>query len=88
MTADEQEPRGVRLIVPGGSVIACDVLRDEDADEGGVAAWMVVPREPLPSDGGGWRIEVDLLPSMCALHIAVPDHWQVTLPAGAAYRCR
>jgi hypothetical protein len=43
----ETPPENVRLLI-GGAEYPCGVIRDPDLDEDGCAAWVAVPREPLP----------------------------------------
>lgn len=56
-----EAPENVRLVI-GGREYPCDVLRDPDQDDGGCAAWVVVPREALPPFGKGAYIRVGMLP--------------------------
>lgn len=66
-----EEPRDIRLVAPDGREFTCDMIRDPDADADGLAAWMVVPREPLPRIDGQWRIRAGQLPAMAELRIVV-----------------
>jgi hypothetical protein len=54
-------PEGVRIVWEDGTVIACDVLRDPDQDESGCAAWIAVPRDPMPVATGGFVVRADVL---------------------------
>lgn len=59
-------PQDVVLHV-GGRDYPCDVLRDEDQDSGGIAAWLVVPREPLPAGTEGMTVTAGTLPARTSL---------------------
>jgi hypothetical protein len=55
-------PGGVVLHI-GGRDYPCDLLRDPDHDQDGVAAYAVVPRVPLPARTEGMRVTPGALPA-------------------------
>jgi len=65
--SDPEAPEDVRLVI-GGREYPCDVLRDPGQDHDGCAAWLVVPRQPLPPIGEGQlSIKAALLPAKSLL---------------------
>ena len=64
----EVPPEGVRLHI-GDREYPCDVLRDPDRDENGCAAWICVPREPLPPGAVPCSVSADMLPAKSSLLI-------------------
>lgn len=72
MTADRQQaPENVRLVIDGREY-PCDVLRDPDQDRDGCAAWVAVPREPLPPSGESMSVRAGMLPARSLL-VFEPD---------------
>ena len=63
---EDLPPEGVCLIADDGTVIPCDVLRDPDQDKDGCAAWVAVPRKPVPP-GMGIAPKAALLPPRTSL---------------------
>lgn len=55
-------PQDVVLHI-GGREYPCDVLRDPGQDGNGIAAWLVVPREPLPPDTEGMTATAGTMPA-------------------------
>jgi hypothetical protein len=49
---ESETPVNVRILRVDGSVIRCGTLRDPDADEGHIRAWLVIPLE-------GYRMRLD-----------------------------
>jgi hypothetical protein len=64
-------PEDVRPVIDGREY-PCDVLRDPDQDSAGCAAWVVVPRVPLPDQCDQFAVRAASLPPMSALVIE-PD---------------
>jgi hypothetical protein len=72
VTGQETPPQGVVLTVDGRQ-FPCDVLREPGQDRGGCAAWLAVPREPLPVvTDKDMVLNATLIPAMSILIIAVP----------------
>lgn len=61
----EMPPENVRLCMPDGHAIPCDVVRDADQDMDGLTTWIAVPREELPVPGPGdvYQLKMDTLPA-------------------------
>jgi len=55
-------PRDIVLHIGGGDY-PCDLLRDPDHDQDGVAAYAVVPRVSLPASTEGMRVTAGTLPA-------------------------
>lgn len=65
---DDQAREAPEGVLIGGREYPCDVLRDPGRDADGCAAWLVVPRDPLPPVGeGGASVRVALLPAKSLL---------------------
>jgi len=61
-----EAPENVRLVI-GAREYQCDVLRDPEQDSDGCAAWVVVPREPLPPLREGACVRAAVLPAKTLL---------------------
>jgi hypothetical protein len=66
--AEDEAPENVRLVIDGKEY-PCDVLRDPDQDRDGCAAWVAVPREPLPPAGEDVCLRAGMLPAKSLLVI-------------------
>lgn len=68
-------PRGVRLVLPDGTEVPCDVLREPDEDRDGCTAWIAVPQVPGVLLEHGCHLRADVLPAKTALIVraSVPD---------------
>ena len=67
---NEDAPEDVRLVIDG-TEYPCDVLRDPDQDSDGCAAWVVIPRVPLPDHCEQFAVRAATVPAMSSLVI---DH--------------
>jgi hypothetical protein len=56
-----EAPENVRIVIDGREY-PCDMLRDPDLDRDGLAAWVAVPREPLPPAGRDMTLRAGMLP--------------------------
>lgn len=56
-----EAPEDVRLVIDGREY-PCDTLRDPDQDRDGLAAWVCVPREPLPPAAQEMSVRAAVLP--------------------------
>lgn len=65
-----EAPQNVRLVI-GGREYPCDVLRDPDQDSDGCAAWLAVPRGPLPACGASASVRAGMLPAKSVLIVSV-----------------
>jgi hypothetical protein len=61
-----EAPENVRLVIDGREY-PCDVLRDPGQDRDGCAAWVAVPREPLPPCEEGIFARIEALPAKSLL---------------------
>jgi hypothetical protein len=70
--SEARPPENVRVVI-GGREYPCDVLRDPDQDTLGCAAWVAVPRRPLPALAPGETMSVlaSVLPAKTALTVRV-----------------
>jgi hypothetical protein len=64
--ADSGAPENVRFVIDGREY-PCDVLRDPDQDRDGCAAWVAVPRGPLPQAGEDVSVRAGELPAKSLL---------------------
>jgi hypothetical protein len=69
---EARPPENVRVVI-GGREYPCDVLRDPDQDADGCAAWVAVPRQPLPPlpPGQSMSVRASVLPARTALEVRV-----------------
>jgi hypothetical protein len=67
----QQEPRGVRVVRAGLPTIECDLIRDEDGDTSGCAAWFAVPREEFALRAHRDHLEVDFLPGKTIINFTL-----------------
>lgn len=69
-----EPPENVRIVI-GDREYPCDVLRDPDQDRDGCAAWVTVPREPLPDDYRLHQVEIRaaVLPARTLLCFSLSD---------------
>jgi hypothetical protein len=62
----DEAPENVRLVIAGVEY-PCDVLRDPDEDTDGCAAWVAVPRDPIPPGAVPEALRAAVLPAKTAL---------------------